>query len=645
MKRKRMPSPTFFGCRHAFLVVAIVTLAGCGEPNEPVPSPSDGVPVADEQSAAPVVAPASRQALFGDLHVHTQFSYDAFLFGTRTTPDDAYRFAKGMPIEHPAGFRLELARPLDFQGVTDHANYLGVLPAMFDPESPAYDHPAAPDVRAVESLADRAKAFRAIQPYVRIMKDRPVEDHLDVGVVRSAWSEVIAAANRHYEPGSFTTFIAYEYTSAGQGEIYNNLHRNVVFRGGEGPLTPFSRLDSFNPEDLWDAMDGWREAGLDAISIPHNMNGSGGRMFELATFDGDALDATYIDQRRRNEPIVEMTQTKGTSETHPLLSPNDEWADFEIMPYRISTNILSDPPGSYVRDALRRGLTIAAGGLDNPYEVGFIGSSDTHVSAGSFTESDFFGTLAQSEPARRGSVPLLADAASDASVDDGSARRFAPGAAILNGASGLAAVWAEENTRESIFDAMRRRETFATTGTRLRVRFFAGSFGNVDLADPELIERAYASGVPMGGSLSTTGGAPSFLAWAMRDDQSAPLDRLQIVKGWIADGETQERVFDVACSDDRPIDPMTQRCSANPATVDLSTCAVQLDVGSDELKTAWRDPSFDASQAAFYYVRVLENPTCRWSTFDAIRAGEEPRQDLSATIQERAWSSPIWVRP
>ena len=648
MGRKRISRSMSCAPRRAFsgvLAAVFVGLWGCGPANDPPPDPPQAAPALDERANAPLAAPASRQALFGDLHVHTQFSYDAFLFGTRTTPDDAYRFAKGMPIEHPAGFTLELARPLDFQGVSDHGNYLGVLPAMFDPESPAYDHPAAPDVRAVQTLADRGRAFRAIQPYVRIMKDQPVDDHLDVGVVRSAWSEVIAAANRHYEPGSFTTFIAYEYTSAGRGEIYNNLHRNVVFRGAEGPIAPFSRLDSFNPEDLWDAMDAWREAGMDAIAIPHNMNGSGGRMFEYTTFEGDAMDATYIAQRRRNEPIVEITQTKGTSETHPMLSPNDEWADFEIMPYRISTNILSEPPGSYVRDALRRGLTIAAGELDNPYEVGIIGSSDTHVSAGSFTESDFFGTLAQSEPTGRGSVAFDPETAPGTSVDDGSARRFAPGAAILNGASGLAAVWAEHNTRESIFDAMRRRETFATSGTRLRLRFFAGDVGDVDLDDPALVESAYASGVPMGGSLPATAEAPALLAWAMRDDRSAPLDRLQIVKGWIADGETHERVFDVACSDDRPIDPTTHRCAATLATVDLATCAIQADIGSDELKASWRDPTYEPNQASFYYVRVLENPTCRWSTFDALRAGVEPRRDVPTTIQERAWSSPIWVRP
>ena len=596
------------------------------------------------------VSSSERTAFFGDLHVHTRNSYDAFVFGTRADPDAAYEFAKGNAITHPAGFELQLDRPLDFQMVADHANYLGMLPAMTDPDSPAWDHPAAEIVRNAETVEERQGIFAAMQPYVRFMSDADpsIREHLDLDVVRSAWSETIAAANRHNDPGTFTAFIGYEYTSAGAGGVYANLHRNVVFRGDRGPDAPFSRLDSFNPEDLWTTMDEWREAGMDALAIPHNMNGSGGRMFERESFEGGAIDDAYAARRARNEPIAEITQAKGTSETHPALSPNDEWADFEIMPYRVSTQILSEPPGSYMRDALRRGLAIEEGGVPNPYKLGFIGSSDTHVAAGVFSEEDYTGPsgLMQADGARRGSVPIAA-VGDTRTVDDGSGRTFSPTTAITNGGSGLAGVWAEENTRESLFDAMRRKETFATSGPRIRVRFFGGvGIGTLDVDDPSLVSQAYERGVPMGGDLLASGEAgPSFLVWAMRDPLAAPLQRLQVVKGWISDGATNETVYDVACSDGLVVDAETHRCPDNGASVDLDICAISEGVGAAELRTIWSDPDFEAGERAFYYLRVLENPTCRWSTWDALRAGVEPRLDVSATIQERAWSSPIWYTP
>ncbi len=643
-------------------VVLIVTLPltalvafGCATEDSSDPS---GAPA--EPSAGGSSNPADRQAFFGDLHVHTKYSYDAFVFATRAGPDEAYAFAKGNSIEHPAGFELKLDRPLDFQGVSDHANYLGMLPAMTDPDSPAYDHPAGETVRSAATVQERRGIFAALQPYVRYMADAApsVREHLNKDVVRSAWSEIAASANRHYEPGVFTTFIAYEYTSAGAGGIYENLHRNVVFRGAEAPDIPFSRLDSYNPEDLWARMDEWRDQGFEAIAIPHNTNGSGGRMFEYEYFEGGAIDQAYSDLRSRNEPIVEITQTKGTSETHPTLSPNDEWADFEIMPYRVSTSILSEPPGSYVRDAYRRGLQIEAGGVSNPYKLGVIGSSDTHVAAGSFDEKNYWGAsgLMQETAEQRGSVPSEPGAGADLqnptsaarAIDDGTGRIYPFTTAITNGASGLAAVWAGENTRESIFDAMRRKETFATSGTRMKLRFFGGAdLAGLDLDDPELVAAAYESGVPMGGDLTGEDGAeaPSFLVWAMKDPLAAPLQRVQIVKGWESDGETAEIVYDVACSDDLEVAPATHRCPDNGAAVDLSDCSTSNDVGAAELKTIWTDPDFDPGQRAFYYVRVLENPVCRWSSWDALRAGTAPRQDVPATIQERAWSSPIWYTP
>ncbi|MCY3972417.1 MAG: DUF3604 domain-containing protein, partial [Acidobacteria bacterium] len=339
-------------------------------------------------------------------------------------------------------------------------------------------------------------------------------------------------------------------------------------------------------------------------------------------------------------------------------SPNDEWAGFEIMPYRVSTSILSEPPGSYVRDAFRRGLTIEAGGVSNPYKLGVIGSSDTHVAAGSFDETNYWGAsgLMQQSAEQRGSVPSEPAAGADLQnptaaarpIDDGTGRIYPFTTAITNGASGIAAVWADENTREAIFDAMRRKESFATSGTRIKFRFFGGAgLGGLDLDDPNLVATAYEAGVPMGGDLvgAASGEAPSFLVWAMQDTMAAPLQRVQIVKGWESGGETAEMVYDVACSDGLEVDPATNRCPDNGATVDLSDCSTSEDVGAAELKTIWTDPDFDPGQRAFYYARVLENPVCRWSSWDALRAGTTPRQDFPATIQERAWSSPIWYTP
>jgi hypothetical protein len=398
-----------------------------------------------------------------------------------------------------------------------------------------------------------------------------------------------------------------------------------------------------NPEDLWAWMDRNRAEGMEAIAIPHNSNGSNGQMFKLETFDGRPLDGAYAKTRMRNEPIVEVSQVKGTSEVHPLLSPNDEWADFEIYPYRIGVELPSEPSGGYVREAYLNGLEMEERGGFNPYRFGLIGSTDTHVSAGTPEEFNFHSKSGwlDGTPELRGSVP-----ATNPVVPLEEGEIYHPFPFHLWGASGLAGVWAEENTREAIFDAMRRKETFATSGPRMRVRFFGGFGYDAGLAtDPEMVAKAYEGGVPMGGDLDGGDGPPRFLVWASRDPNSAPLQRLQIVKGWIEDGTAVEKVFDVACSDGLEPDPATHRCPDNGAAVDLSDCSYSQDLGAAELRTVWTDPEFDAESRAFYYVRVLENPKCRWSTWDAIRSGVAPRPDIPSTIQDRAWSSPIWYEP
>ncbi len=343
----------------------------------------------------------------------------------------------------------------------------------------------------------------------------------------------------------------------------------------------------------------------------------------------------------RNEPLVENTQVKGTSDTHPLLSPNDEWADFEIMPIRVASTLPSKPQGSYVREAYLNGLLMESEDGVNPYKFGVIGSSDTHNAAGSFEEDNYWSKtgVLDIEPEQRASVPL-----SEPGPDG---EKYADGASQYWGASGLAGVWARSNTRDAIFDAFRRKETFSTSGPHIKVRFFGGYGLSDDLLDADdNIGRLYAAGVPMGADLiAKDGQAPSFFAWASRDPDSGALQRLQVIKGWIEDGERHEKVFDAACSDGGVVDGQTHRCPDNGARVDLTDCSVTPNKGAGELAALWEDPEFDPDQRAFYYVRVLENPICRWSTWDAVRKGLEPREGMYATVQDRAWTSPIWYQP
>lgn len=607
------------------------------------------------------LGPESRQALFGETHVHTALSFDAYIFGNRNDPDAAYRYAKGEGIPHPAGFEMKLDTPLDFQAVTDHAMYLGMVPAMFDTTSAVSNHPIAIALREAKTALQRRDAFQKLFPYIGGLVE---DDLLDMDIVRSAWQQVIDAAEKHNDPGKFTTFIGYEYTSS-QSQ-FENLHRNVIFSGSKVPNEPFSRLISMNPEKLWAWMDELRSGGIDSLAIPHNSNGSDGYMFRMSTFDGDPLTRAYSELRMRNEPIVEMTQVKGTSETHPLLSPNDEFADFEIMPYQIATWRNSRPEGSYVRQAYLNGLKLQAQGLGNPFKFGIIGASDTHVGAGAFSESNYWSKIGivDASPKMRGSAPLswgerlffYANGLLSRYRNRDIPQQMSPGTPGPNpapgyaqmqwstwGASGLAGVWAEENTRESIFAAMRRRETFATSGPRMRVRFFAGDFADNIIESSDLVKQGYQKGVPMGGEMTAPKQSPAFIVWAMRDPKSAPLQRLQIVKGWLEDGAAREQVFDIACAGGVAVDTTTNRCPDNNGRVNLEDCSYTADTGADELKTVWRDPNYKAEEAAFYYVRGIENPTCRWSTWDAVRNQTAPNPSLKSTIQERVWSSPIWI--
>lgn len=614
----------------------------------------DGNP---ELFAADASTNGDRQAYYGDLHVHTAYSFDAFAFGTIATPDDGYRYAKGESIAHPSGYDVKLAKPLDFYAITDHAGFLGALKEGADPSSllgqlelnePLHNL-NVPDNLNDDSIRIRGQTFASyLRTAVRELMLGDLDAELLNSASKAAWKDIVGAAQRHNSPNNFTTFVAYEYTSTSYDQ--GNLHRNLIFRGADQlPAIPFSRFHSQDPEGLWDWMDRLRARGVETLAIPHNSNGSNGQMFKLVDWAGDPMDEEYAAQRIRNEPLVEITQVKGTSETHPALSTTDEWADFEIMPYRVATTLPSAPGGSYVREALLNGMALEKQQGINPYKFGFIGASDTHNAAAAVEEDNYFSKVAliDGRPGYRGSVPLstaqeeIVAAAGRLEIVSTDQGNYTKGAFETWGASGLTGVWADSNTRGAIYDAFRRKETFATSGPRMRLRFFAGFGLNADSA-----ATAYASGVAMGSELfAEIDRSPSFLVWATQDAESAPLQRLQVIKGWLENGESKERVFDVACSDDGTVDPVTRRCPDNGARVNLDDCSSSADVGKAEIRTVWTDPDYAPDQRAFYYARVLENPTCRWSTWDAIRAGVAPREGLKLTIQERAWSSPIWINP
>ena len=661
--------------RHKFYLNVLVMLlcecfllVGCVNRDDTARLSVDRV---QDKSVEDVVRNPLRNAYFGDTHVHSRYSFDSSLFGVLATPDEAYRFAKGSPLKHASGQAMILNQPLDFFSITDHAGLLGgvISFAEMDPQNGNEIVSFAKKVsRCWEVGCDRSpisspswsvNAWDAVRDFFRGLRasqaDRGVLNNQRI--VGDSWEKIIQAAEHHNDPNKFTTFIGYEYTAL--SPTNGNLHRNVLFRSSVAPELPFSMFDSANPEDLWDWMDSLRDAGIDSLAIPHNSNGSDGWMFQMAQYDGSPQDVEYAEQRMRNEPIVENTQIKGTSDTHPLLSPNDDWANFEVMPYLVGREGVSEIRGSYLRHALGRGLKQEAEMGFNPFKFGFIGSSDSHNGGGSYHEDDFMGKVGvvDASAKSRGSIPIrdadeweslktrLFDLGPEVkAASDG--RMYSNTAFKTWSASGLAGIWAESNTRSDLFDAMRRKEVFSTTGPRIKIRFF-GSFKFADdfLEREDAIAKAYMEGVPMGGTMNRDGQVPSFLVWSTADPNSSMLQRLQVIKGWIDSGDFREKVFDVACSSGQMPDPSSGRCPDYDFSVDLKSCATSGDSGATELKTLWRDPEFDVSHRAFYYVRALEEPKCRWSTWDAIRANVKPRVDIPATIQDRAWSSPIWYEP
>jgi hypothetical protein len=607
-----------------------VLAAGCAPVAKDARRAGTVASAAAEAEASPTER-AQTKVLFGDLHMHTGWSFDAFTFGTTATPEDAYNFAQGGSLAHPAGGVYKLDRPLDFLAVTDHSEFMGVMISMRDPTNPLSKLAVAKAALDKDPKVSNA-AFRAVANAFRTGDLSVFEDQKETArkVTADAWSKTVDIANRQNKPGKFTALIGYEWTSSEEGK---NLHRNVIFRGNSAPA-PFTAVDSRRPEDLWKYLDATRRSGQPVLAIPHNSNLSDGAMFAKVDSDGKPITAAYAATRARNEPLAEITQVKGDSETHPSLSPNDEFADFE----RLETYVASDRPitkfaGSYVRDAWRTGLSFQDGSGFNPYRFGVIAASDSHVAMSSVLENNYWGKVGL----RDGTAQVRLDCTYCAGGSDLS--KF--------GASGLAAVWARENTRAAIFDALQRNETYGTSGPRMQVRFFGGyDLGGVKPGGLGWVESAYRAGVPMGGTLPRSAAkAPSFVVWALKDAIGANLDRVQIVKLWSKNGVSHEKVFEVALSGGRKVDPRTGKAPAVGNTVDVTNATYTNSIGAVTLSARWTDPEFDPAAPAAYYVRVLEIPTPRWSTYDAVRLKRSIPRSLPPTLQERAYTSPIWYDP
>ena len=572
-----------------------------------------------------------RNAYFGETHVHTSWSFDAFIFGNHVTgPADAYKYFKGEPIKHPLGYEIKIDTPLDWAGVTDHSEYVGTVRLANDPSSPISKLPIAKQL-VVHDAADIQRIYLWLG--TAMIKGAPVKALLVPSITHTVWEDNNKAANEANEPGKFTAFCSYEWTSTPD---FRNLHRNVFFRDcAKVSQAPFSSVDSAHPEDLWKWMDGQRKAGNELLAISHNANLSDGHMYPIDVDSfGRPIDAAWATSRDRNEHLVEIKQIKGQSETHPLLSPNDEFANYEVLSY-----LLGNPDGrfdhivgSYARQALKDGLTMQGTKGYNPYKFGIVGGSDSHNTGVPYRQNNFYGGHARLD----GTIETRM-----------SGHLFAGMDVRLENPAGLTGVWAEENTRASIFDAMQRKEAFATSGPHIKVRFFGGWEYSKDILDgTDWVKRSYAEGVPMGGDLPPAKGkAPTFVIWAVKDPTSGNLDRIQIVKGWSACGQSFEKIYDVAWSGDRKPDKWTGRIPAIQSTADVENATYTNTVGSVELKTVWTDPEFDPSQHAFYYIRVLEIPTPRWTTIQAHELGIAPPDVVSATVQERAWTSPIWYTP
>lgn len=604
--------------------------------SEPQAVPA-AAPAAPEEYS-PVVRDQSATNLYwGDLHLHTRNSADAFTnHNEGVTPDDAFRFAMGQAISASNGMHVRLRRPLDFLAVTDHAEYLGVFPRLKDNDGRMADWKLGQLWASYMRSGERVKLGRAFAD--AIMTNDPAL-RTPVAIQSSIWSELSQVADRYNSPGRFTAFIGYEWTSMINGD---NLHRVVLFRDNAekaSRVLPYSAQDSTDPEALWAALDRYEKTtGGTVMSIAHNGNVSNGRMFAPTTVSGKPLTADYARRRMRWEPIYEVTQVKGDGEAHPALSPTDEFADFERWDKGNIMLTAAKQPWmlryEYARPALQEGLRYEAKLGTNPFKFGMIGSTDSHNGYSATREDDYWGKFPESEP-------------SDHRTSEKMSGQLQESWEL--GASGLAAAWAPENTREALFAAFQRKEVYGTTGSRIMLRMFGGwDFTPSDVLRPDYARIGYAKGVPMGGDLlrAPAGKAPRFMIVAAKDPDEANLDRIQVVKGWVdAKGQAHEKIYDVALSDGRKVDPKTGKAPPVGNTVDIANATYTNSIGDAELATMWIDPDFDPKVRAVYYVRVLEIPKPRWTAYDAKFYAKKFGANVPMMVQDRAYSSPIWYQP
>jgi hypothetical protein len=632
------------------ILIVMLCAVGVVIAQDPIPSAESLEGVLQGKPYSPYAGKGfPSQAYFGDTHLHTGYSMDAGAFGARLDPSDAYRFAKGEELVASTGQRVKLSRPLDFLVVADHSDNMGFFPRLLAGEPELLSDPTGRDwydrmqlggQDAVSVAVDIIVAFSQ-NTFPPALESRPGEP-----AFRSAWDVAIDAADEANDPGTFTAFIGYEWTSNTGG---NNLHRVVILKDDgmrASQVLPYTTLKpegSDNPRDLWNWLGEYEDkTGGQVLAIAHNGNLSNGIMFPwIESFTGKRIDKEYAETRARWEPLYEVTQIKGDGEAHPFLSPNDEFADYETWDQgNLDLSTLKEDDMlqyEYGRSGLKLGLKVEDKLGTNPYKFGLIGSTDSHTGLATAQEDNFFGKHTGCEPSEgRVHHPM-------AKIGDVEY----PGWSMV--ASGLAGVWARENTREAIFDAMKRKETFATTGSRMLVRFFGGwdfEPGDAETRSPAFA--GYRKGVPMGGDLpvTTESGSPNFLVAALKDPLGANLDRIQIVKGWMDDsGELHERIYDVVVSDDRAINAEGRCTTPVGNTVDVANANWTNTIGDPELLAYWQDPDFDASQRAFYYARVLEIPTPRWTAYDAKYYNMEVPEASPMTTQERAYTSPIWYTP
>ena len=628
-----------------FLLLIIVALLGCSQEQKQNEATTES---ATRQKESPVVEKNPNKNLYwGDTHLHTTLSPDAFSQGNRLAPDVAFRFAKGEEVVSSSGKKYQLTRPLDFLVVADHAEGLGIGPAILEGNEILMRDKLMRKWRTMlQKGGDEARKAGREMPVAmdKGLFDPAVTAPEVMGLfLMGIWQKYLPTAEKHNEPGNFTAFIGYEWTSMRGG---NNLHRVVVYRDGiekAKQMLPFNSLQGPNPEDLWKALDRYeKEIGGKVLAIPHNGNLSNGRMFALSDYFGNPMTKEYAITRSNWEPLIETTQIKGDGESHPLLSPNDEFAGYGDAGWDLGNMTLSElkTPDmldkDYSRGALKNGLLLEEQLGANPYKFGMIGSTDSHTALATSDENNWSGKFSGQEnnPER---------AISKDKFFEGEKERLD----WQYLASGYAAVWAESNTREAIWDAMKRREVYGTTGPRIQLRFFGGwNYQESDINAADYVNIGYQKGVPMGSDLLKSGEqkAPSFMIAVSKDTEGANLDRVQIIKGWTKEGKTYEKVYDVAWSDNRQIGA-NGKLPAVGNTVEVATATYENSIGAAELTTVWTDPDFDSELRSFYYVRVLEIPTPRWSTYDAVKYNLGLPPEIPRTQQERAYSSPIWYTP